>query len=59
MDEKLKIVVTELFAGGYGGAPAYPPQPGPGYPSYPGGYPQSDPMFPPSNLPPGPGGFMR
>jgi len=46
-------------AGGYGGAPAYPPQPGPGYPSYPRGYPQSDPMFPPSNLPPGPGGFMR
>merc|ERR1712227_527047 len=38
-------------AGGYGGGPAYPPQPGPGYPSYPGGY-------PPSNLPPGPGGFM-
>merc|ERR1712133_129391 len=45
-------------AGGYGGGPAYPPQPGPGYPSYPGGYPPSNSMFPPSNLPPGPGGFM-
>merc|ERR1712126_355468 len=45
-------------AGGYGGGPAYPPQPGPGYQSYPGGYPPSNSMFPPSNLPPGPGGFM-
>merc|ERR1719300_141640 len=50
--------------GGYPGNPGgYPGNPG-GYPPNPGsqgGFPGGDPMFPPSNLPPGPGagGFMR
>ena len=48
-------------AGGYGYG-GYPPQPQQGQ-GFPGGqgYPGSDSMFPPNNLPPGPGagGFMR
>ena len=44
-------------AGGYGYG-GYPPQPQPGQGQ---GFPGADPMFPASNLPPGPGagGFMR
>jgi len=50
--------------GGYPGNPGgYPPNPGSqgGYPGNQGGFPGGDPMFPPTNLPPGPGagGFMR
>jgi len=44
---------------GYGGGQGYPGQNPPANQGYGGGAPYNDPMFPPNNLPSGPGGFYN